>query len=388
MSEKKSAMNKLDMLVFSSQYLDFWKDKLLLVSLFTNAVFMIDMTDYHIEKVIRLPYSNQKRNLFRFFTVYKDDLILVPYAENNFLKVNLYSGEIIKVDKIIKGERENADAKFMFGIRVENFLWCIREVGTEIICVNLEKFCTEKVRIPEGTFNGIRWSDTYIIVDNSILIPSLNFNAVLEMNDMKDIFKIHVLNKPVKEAGFLDIACLAGQIHLYDASGLEYSWNLTDNSLKCLDIEERFLSRQSILCGDVFLRIALFDNSIYKYTKDKRFYKISVSDQKVKLYKPMVHFHAGRVEKEKLYIQSRYGYLFRVDIKTLEVEEIFLKYENDVETAEEIIREMLETKIIGEGEIGTVEQYIQWINAGYECTKQDSAAQVGARIYRQITFEN
>lgn len=388
MIEKNIPTNKMEMLVFSSQYLEFWKDKLILVSLFTNAVFIINMTEYHIEKVIRLPYSDQKRNLYRFFTVYKDDLILVPYAAKKFLKINLYSGEIKKIDRLVKETEGNVDVKFLFGIKRENFLWCVRDEGTKLVCLNLERFCVEKIRIPEGTFNGIRWSDTYIIVNDSILIPSLNFNAVLEMNDLKDIFKVHVLNKPIEKKGFLDIACLDGKVHLYDDNGLEYIWNLVDDSLKCLDIEKQFLSRQSIMCGDVFLRIALYDNSIYKYTKDKRIHRISVSDQKVKLREKMVHFHAGRVEGENLYIQSRYGYLFRMDIKTLEIEEICIKYENDVETGEEIIQEMLETKIIGEGEIGTVEQYIQWVNSGYGCINPENSAQVGARIHRQLTFEN
>lgn len=387
---KNIAVDKVneDVLALSSQYLEFWKDKFILVSLYTNMIYVVDRSNYRMELVISLPYADQRRDLYRFFTLYKDDLILVPYAAKYFLKVDLNTGNITEVDGILTEQEKKFRYKFLFGVITDNHLWCIGEDIAKIICVNLDNLCVEEVKCFHDRLSTVRWSDVHAVVDDTILIPSRNSNVILEVNDTSKAIKLFELDESSKNNGFLDIVWFDGEIHLYDDKGLEYVWNRENNTLKYLFRKEaegeNFASRQILSYGDDFFRIALYENCIYKYIRNGEIYKICIIDENIELKDRIAHFHNGKMEGRYIYIQSRYGYLYRLDMEKLEVEKIQIRHENITQTAKEIIREALETKIIGEGEMGSLEQYIQWIEAGYGCIAKESSEQVGVRIYGQF----
>ena len=79
-------MNNLLYYLTTTDCLKIWKDKMVIMSSYTNLMFIADIEQQEIQKVVEIDEENT-RGLFRNCIIYQDVAYLIPFNAKRFWKV-------------------------------------------------------------------------------------------------------------------------------------------------------------------------------------------------------------------------------------------------------------------------------------------------------------
>lgn len=215
----------------------------------------------------------------------------------------------------------------------------------------------------------------------------------MEINDANQSVELHILKVAKQTDGFLSIAWIDNQIHLFDFDGLEYIWNPKDEFIEQIGGEEwtgqTFVSRQCFMYKNKFFRVGLFENRICVCDDKNWLQHVSFPEEKLWVDKRVTRFHNGATIGQYFYVQSRYGYLFQLNMETLDITDIEIYNKNQAnEEKRTTLQEFIRTSGVREGEeAGNLQDYIYHIKTWEEDKKWDDVREVGQDIY-DITVEN
>lgn len=325
-------MEKNKLFFMSSEYIRQWNEYLVFVSVYSNSVFLFNRKTCNIEKVFQINSESVKENLYRDFMIYENELLLIPYAANDFISINLRSEERKVISTMLEEDQRNIDAKFLFGIVINGILWCIGKELHVVCCYDIKQ---KYKKIKEKIFSKeIIWSDAYAINENKVYIPSMNKNLILIINTYTYEIKIEKIIKESVREGFLDIAYQQETLYLWDELGEEYHLDIKNQSIKkqCLSAKEIIASRQSFVYKNRIFRIALFEDSIIKYDlKNEKRSKIPIA-VKNSFNTEMTHFHHGILDGNIYWLQTRFGQLFQINMDDISLKKIDMAITNDLES--------------------------------------------------------
>ncbi len=323
-------------ILLASEYLEQWHDYLVLVSLFGNWIFLFNMKTHIIEKMISIKFTEKQDNLFRYFTIYNDIVVLVPFEAKDFITINLRSGEQEIITHALSNEEKMVATKFLFGIKRDNYLWCIGQNINKVICYDLS---AGMKRVKEIEYQkDIYWSDAYAMVDEYIYIPSMNQNLIMIINvNNFDVITKTYFHKDNMQ-GMLGIASMKNILYLCDREGRVYT-TFHDNFCLSSNNNEKsnslVVSRQCFIYNQKLYRVSLYEDSIYEENIDTGETKKIVIEIRNKFQGKRTHFQNGYVMDGVYWGQTRYGELFKVYLDNMEYEYIEPKVEGIADYEEE-----------------------------------------------------
>jgi hypothetical protein len=292
-------------LAISSDYLVAWRNKIVLVTIYTGKVMIINPETKTIEKIYNTIESDQT-SLFRCYAVFSDKLMLVPFNADDFYCLDLHNGKITKLGIITSSE--NITSKYVSCILIGKDLWCVGENINNIICLNVG---SKNITIRYKYEKNILWSEAMCIQKDKILIPSRNEDKLLIVDTkLKEclIKNYKIINK---EKGFLDVSFYEKKIIMYDLEGNEYQISDNYGNIKKNndDIQNNFVSRQNFVYKNTLYRIELYDDCLnYRLGSAGKYNSIKVD----LIFKPKgnkSHILHGEKIGSKFFCQSRYGEL-------------------------------------------------------------------------------
>ncbi len=378
--------------LFSSQFIQIWNNKLILVSIYTDLIFFIDLDKNQVTEMLWCQNEKYIETLFRSFCRLDDDLILIPYNAEDFVKIDLNTKHVEDISGIIKNEEKVKAGKFLCGIKAGGYLWIIGENLRKVIGLDIQRNYVKAFEYDYSDLGEVFWSGSYIIHNNMIYIPGRRSNQILEIDIIKQNAKVRQISGLKDVSGFLDIVYLEDGIHLFDSAGLEYKWDpqydLTEY-LESNELEEFFLaSRQSFVYKDKLFRVALFEDSLYIRSTGEKFCRVSVPCRQNNLGNNYTHFHDGYAVGRYFYIQSRDGRLFCLDMETAKVVE-YPVYDTNDEIGE--LRRIAAGKMfnkmdIKEGIMENIEDLIDSLYQGQAANERKNFSKIGKIILEMIKF--
>lgn len=289
-----------------------WQDKLIFISGFNNDVIIMRLSDGIIENIFSTDVSVE--NGFRFFYCNGNKLILVPYAAEEFIILDLITGE--KEKRLIVGIDKHVSNKFVHCFPYNGNLICVGEGINEILTISLEDYSFKK-RFKYS--NDLLWSESYVEFRNVVYRPSRNKDKLLIIS-MRGVDIINIKGHD-NVPGFLDIVAIDDELHIFDNDGYEYICMMgTDFQVKRVFVDNKvFVSRQSFVHGDKVYRVALFEDAVYyrnKYVAD--FEKVSVPIN-FTCFGKKTHLIRGFVENNIFYFRGRYGEILKLNLSNNEI---------------------------------------------------------------------
>lgn len=340
----------LDDILFSSECIVVWNNYIVLVSIYENSIFLLNKDEYSLDKMIEINGTKGLYNAFQYFSIYNDRLILIPYSAKNFMEIDLNTGKQSVLADELSEQQQMIDNKFITGFIDKQFLWCIGAGIHSINCYDLEhKF----KKVVEFTYpEEIAWSDSYANAGGDVLIPSLNSNKLLRINVLTKEVDVKVLKGMGEKPQMLSIASFENKVHLFDNKGKEYLLQLDTFEVVEVKNVKNFVSRDNYIHDKSLYRLGLYDHYIYIR---------NLCNQKEKMipiklkgnFGNITHFHHGRFIENSFYFQSRYGQLFKVDLKQNTVEDVCIKKNVQYKEKIEVFwKEILHKEVLPESYAG------------------------------------
>ena len=297
-------MNNLLYYLTTTDCLKIWKDKMVIMSSYTNLMFIADIEQHEIQKVVEIDEENI-RGLFRNCIIYQDVAYLIPFNAKRFWKVELNSGVAQAIDS-----GEKIYNKILKAFMWKGQIWCLRD-GSELIYIDLNNIENDgyTVRI-KYVDKEIQWIDTFFCCDDGVWTSSRANNIVYFIEP--DIEKISEIILKFEIGKILDIAFVNDKVFLYDVNGNEY---VATCEGKLLQKREKIpTSMQSVLVGGKQIRLGTDGDSIYiknMFTQKEEKLDIPVHRQ---FNGKKKHFHYAEFGKDYFWIQARYGEIFAVSL--------------------------------------------------------------------------
>lgn len=340
--------------IYCSQFVDVWQDSLILVSYFSNRVYLLNRFSGVIEKEYVILDNPIGEMLFRSFVRYNDILLLVPYNAESFVLIDLESGKQKKIDSVIQEKQKLVKRKFWSTFLCDHYAWILGEEIKELICIDLKDNCNVVCRYNYEDKENWYWTSGHIISNGMAYIPGRCVDDMLRINIDNCSVDVIQLNGSLRKTGFLDIAIAPeNKIVLFDEIGNEFYWSVSDSELKCvrrLNGSCEKCSRQSVVYGDKLFRIMLRDDFI-EYRKEGNEYSvIDIPLKQTELSSSYSRYQEGKQIDNLYYFQNRRGDLFVLDLVTAELKSMQIKQSKESQKCRaELLREFINPNVVMEG---------------------------------------
>ncbi len=340
--------------IYCSQYIDLWQDHLILVSYFSNRVYLLNRHSGLLEKEYIVRGNPIGDTLFRSFVCYKNKLLLSPYNAESFVLIDLESGEQMLIDSIILDEQKTIKRKFWTTIINGQYAWVLGEEIKEVICLDLDDDCNVIFRYNYDEKENLYWTSGHVIINGIAYIPSRTVDSVLCINTETCTLDIICLNGSIINSGFLDIAITSRkQMLLFDEIGNEFIWSTFGTDIYCtrkLDDKIERCSRQSVVYGETLYRIMLRDDSIEYKKEDNEYRIIDIPCKQTEFNKMQSRYQEGKQSGKLYYFQNRRGDLFVLDLETAEIDCLLINQSpNSLKGRAELLDEIASEKVVTEG---------------------------------------
>ena len=218
-----------------------------------------------------------KQRLFAKALKYQNKVIFVPSSAEKLVIYDLDDKSFLNITVILQEEYAsfNKNYKFADGFIKEDTLFLIPSTYPEVVFIDLKVWTVSSIEI--NTCDSFVFRKGMCEVDNSIFVPSMINNIVLEFN-------YHTLTPMIHYVGERNKGCWS----ICNCNGLFYLAPKTQGGILCWNKEENLVLEikdyPEMFEGNEFLFNKIYSNENYVYlipAYANMFLKISVNDIKI-----------------------------------------------------------------------------------------------------------